>query len=922
MVKILRFVGLTVILLIVLSLSAVLMPAGVAYAANLHVGSGQPFSSIQDAVYAASPGDTIIVHPGTYNENVSVNTERLTIRSFSGNPSNTIVDGDGNDNVFNVTVDYVTISGFTITGGEHWGNGVHLWFADYCEISHNIITGNATGISLGYSYHNTITDNFISDNWYSYVSCPFVYSWDGQEYRLDADVFSGAMVKAFERADYDNLDYLTLVAGKYQLKLAEELNETGYINELKLTVVDHPVGTQIIADPSGNIHTLRAPYAPIAGEEEDGTDCLAKVTGTDGTCWTSNLDNKDFSQQEDLTDGIILTFDKPAGASIAKVALNYKFSLLSEYPMAIISKLTGEKLADWYQALNSNPSEAAKWRAFGQRLLRLYLLVWDGSKWVGQGIFSPPGPWIARDVIKTIDVSGIAGDTIKIKLLSTTGLALIDWVGMDYSADEPVIATELSAMTAVDANGIDVAPEILATDDDYLVLEQGDYAYLSFDELAANPGYDRSYVVKAEGYYQPSMAAAGEAQDELVEKLLTDYPYAARYFLEGYASRSGHCGIYLGNSDDNIISDNEIAGNFPEDGIDLYWSNRNQITDNDIHNNQHGIYLQFSNDNEIILNDIRDNPGIDSGIHVEFGCSGNVAHCNNIEGNGPPYGVYNHPTNPKLNAENNWWGHKSGPGGVGPGSGDAVSDNVDYAPWLVKPSPSGPCLEAAPPVAAFSATPMMGEAPLAVKFHDESKGEIDTWGWDFGASGSSNQNPTFTYYNEGIYKVCLTVSGPGGEDSICKTIIVDSPATAPRLEVRDLKITPVYAQPRQEIAITAEVMNTGGSWGSETVNLMINGQYEQSAAVGVAPGTAQPIKFTVYKINAGKYEVNVGGATGTLYVLEQPVTPTVTPPATAATGGLLVGGELDTTGIIAIVAIGVILIGGIIAVVVLGRRPR
>lgn len=33
-------------------------------------------------------------------------------------------------------------------------------------------------------------------------------------------------------------------------------------------------------------------------------------------------------------------------------------------------------------------------------------------------------------------------------------------------------------------------------------------------------------------------------------------------------------------------------------------------------------------------------------------------------------------------AEDSWWGDDSGPGGVGPGSGDAVTSNVDYTPWI------------------------------------------------------------------------------------------------------------------------------------------------------------------------------------------------------------------------------------------------
>jgi nitrous oxidase accessory protein NosD len=35
-----------------------------------------------------------------------------------------------------------------------------------------------------------------------------------------------------------------------------------------------------------------------------------------------------------------------------------------------------------------------------------------------------------------------------------------------------------------------------------------------------------------------------------------------------------------------------------------------------------------------------------------------------------------------LNAECNWWGDSSGPSGVGPGTGDAVSDSVLFDPWL------------------------------------------------------------------------------------------------------------------------------------------------------------------------------------------------------------------------------------------------
>ena len=76
----------------------------------------------------------------------------------------------------------------------------------------------------------------------------------------------------------------------------------------------------------------------------------------------------------------------------------------------------------------------------------------------------------------------------------------------------------------------------------------------------------------------------------------------------------------------------------------------------------------------------------------------------------------------------------------------------------------------------------------------------------------------------------------------------------------------------------------------------------------------QPISFTVYKVTPGKYEVQIGGATGTFYVTEEAAAPA------PRRGGLLAGGELGQGGVIALVIIGVIVLGGIILAFMFTRR--
>jgi len=124
------------------------------------------FTMIQDAVDAASSGDTIIVYPGTYTENVDVNKDYLTIQSENGAEATIVLAANSDDHVFEVTADYVNISGFMVTGAMvHWpSSGIYLGSVSYCDISQNIILDNSNGISLEQSSNNTVANNAMNAN--------------------------------------------------------------------------------------------------------------------------------------------------------------------------------------------------------------------------------------------------------------------------------------------------------------------------------------------------------------------------------------------------------------------------------------------------------------------------------------------------------------------------------------------------------------------------------------------------------------------------------------------------------------------------------------------------------------------------------------------------------------------------------------
>ncbi|MGB4234549.1 MAG: PKD domain-containing protein [Methanoregulaceae archaeon] len=78
------------------------------------------------------------------------------------------------------------------------------------------------------------------------------------------------------------------------------------------------------------------------------------------------------------------------------------------------------------------------------------------------------------------------------------------------------------------------------------------------------------------------------------------------------------------------------------------------------------------------------------------------------------------------------------------------------------------------PQADFTATPLVGPAPLTVTFTDTSTVTGTTYHWDFGDSGTSaEQNPVHKYMNPGLYTVSLTVTGTFGSDTETKVNYID-----------------------------------------------------------------------------------------------------------------------------------------------------
>ena len=145
----------------------VLLFAGSASAAILTVddSGGAMYTRIQDAINASSDGDTIMVAPGLYTENVAV--KRSISLIGAGSEYTTVRSTSSNNHVFNISVDRVNVSAFTIlgaTGSER--SGINIVRSNYNNISDNLLRDNSNGILLSYSNGNILNNNIVLNNTY------------------------------------------------------------------------------------------------------------------------------------------------------------------------------------------------------------------------------------------------------------------------------------------------------------------------------------------------------------------------------------------------------------------------------------------------------------------------------------------------------------------------------------------------------------------------------------------------------------------------------------------------------------------------------------------------------------------------------------------------------------------------------------
>jgi parallel beta-helix repeat protein len=614
---------------------------GTAGAATIWVPEGGN-QTIQQAVNNATAGDTIIVRDGTYNENVDV-TKRLTIQSQNGSANCIVAAADLGDHVFEVTVDYVNISGFKVTGAnDDWKAGVYLNGGSRCNVSDNTASGNFYGIYLyDSSNSNTLTSNNASSN-----GCYGIY--------LESSSNNTVTKNTASNNDYGIwLDYSS----------------------------DNTLTNNTASDNYNGIWLSHSSYNTLTGNNCSGNDdgIVLRHSSNYNTLTSNNASNNRY--------GISLWWSSNNNTLMGNNASNndYGIYLHRSSSNALTSNTMSGNAYNFYLRGNAdshfNNTINMTNRVDGKPI---YYIKDNSSGMVIDNTSNAGTIYCIRCDNVTIKDLNLARNRHGVYFWKTTNSSIENVsASNNYNGIRLYLSCDNNTLIGNNCSG-----------NDY----DGIYLYSSSDNntLTGN---------NCSGNYR-GIILSSSSNNTLTGNNCSgnDYDGIGLYDSSDNTLTGNNCsgngfGIWLQDSSDNTLTENDCSGNYL--GIRLYSSsNNNTLTGNNCSGNDDGIYLGYSSDNNVSCNWVQNNT--DAGIYLTSGSTGNTIKNNSIIANGVVQGdgsyrwQFANNQSYEVSTAYNWWGTDNTAkinASICDWTYDTAWGNVTTSPRLDGPAPCAPTQE-------------------------------------------------------------------------------------------------------------------------------------------------------------------------------------------------------------------------------------
>ncbi|MGB5490251.1 MAG: hypothetical protein WBM76_05425, partial [Woeseiaceae bacterium] len=224
-------------------------------------------------------------------------------------------------------------------------------------------------------------------------SCPTVYSFNGDDAALEAELFSYSITPTFQSRDIDRLDIQSIDNGVFELEVRNEMLETHYIDQLEVLEVVHGKEQQVYPDEKGRPLVVGELSAPTRATDQSGRDILAGVLQVDELAWSASDERLASVTADNYLDKLDFEFEVPPNTDQMALVLRARNSLLNTVLLYdVMLKEQSFGALDWMSHDLGHLGNRMQLGLWYRKHMGMTISVWDKTRYRKVARLGDQGP--------------------------------------------------------------------------------------------------------------------------------------------------------------------------------------------------------------------------------------------------------------------------------------------------------------------------------------------------------------------------------------------------------------------------------------------------------------------------------------------------------------------------------------------------